>query len=105
MAEWAFITNHAIVLSLIARTFKITARELATAIGITERTVRKIIADLENGGYIRKKKEGRYIRYSINPDLPLRHHTHRDVLVGDLLGMLGWKNRTRRSKSKNRSSS
>jgi DNA-binding Lrp family transcriptional regulator len=35
---------------------KITARELSNMIGITERAVRNIIADLEQGGYI--KDEG-----------------------------------------------
>ncbi len=95
MSEWTFLTNHALVLSFLANTLKITARELAVAIGITERTVRKIIADLEAAGYISKQKEGRYIRYSINSDLPMRHHTHRDVVVGDFLKTLGWKNRSR----------
>lgn len=98
MSEWTFLTNHAIVLSFLANTLKITARELANAIGITERTVRKIIADLEAAGYITKKKEGRYIRYSINPDLSLRHHTHREVIIGDFLKTLGWQNRQRRKK-------
>lgn len=100
MSEWTFLTNHAIVLSFLAKTLKITARELATAIGITERTVRKIIADLDEAGYITKKKEGRYIRYSINPDLPLRHHTHQDIVVGDFLKILGWQKRSPKRKSR-----
>ena len=91
MAEWTFLTNHALVLSYLATTFKITARELSLTIGITERAVRKVIADLEATGYIKKKKEGRYIRYSIHSDLPLRHHTHREIAVGDFLTTLGWK--------------
>jgi hypothetical protein len=31
-----------------------------------------IISDLEAEGYLRKKREGRRLRYFINPDLPLR---------------------------------
>ena len=91
MTEWAFLTNHALVLSYIANTLKITARELSLAIGITERAVRKIIADLESDGYIRKEREGRYIRYTVNPHLSLRHHTHQEIVVGDFLRALGWK--------------
>jgi len=95
MAEWTFVTNHALVLSFLAKQPRITARELATNIGVTERTVRKIIADLDEGGYITKKKQGRRIRYRINPDLSLRHDAHQEIAVGDFLAALGWKRRRR----------
>ncbi len=91
MPEWVFMTNYALVLSFLAKHSRITARELSAQIGITERAVRKIIADLEVEGYISKKKEGRRIRYRINPDLSLRHETNREVAVGDFLRALGWK--------------
>lgn len=90
MTEWMFITKHAVTLSLIAKNPRITALELSKAIKITERAVRKIIADLVAAGYIRKKREGRGVRYWINPDLPLRHFTHREVAIGDFLESLGW---------------
>jgi DNA-binding transcriptional ArsR family regulator len=91
MPEWTFITKHAVLLSLIARHPRITARELGTHLGVTERAVRKIIADLYAAGYIGKKREGRGVRYSINPDLPLRQETHREFAIGDMLTSLGWK--------------
>ena len=89
MPEWTFLTNHALVLSFITRKPNITARELYIVIGITERSVRRIIADLYNAGYINKEKEGRRMRYHINPDLPLCHDTQRDIPVGDFLETLG----------------
>jgi DNA-binding transcriptional ArsR family regulator len=91
MPEWTFLTNHALVLSYIAHYPRITARELANAAGITERTTRKIIADLLETGYIAKKREGRRNRYRVNPDLTLRHPIHGETAVGDLLEALGWK--------------
>jgi DNA-binding transcriptional ArsR family regulator len=91
MAEWTFLTNHALVLSFLAKQPLITARELSMEIGITERAVRKIIADLDIQGYIKKTKEGRRVRYIINPKIPLRHKTQRDKAVGDLLKVLGWR--------------
>lgn len=99
MPEWGFLTNHALVLSHIAKHPRITARELASAIGITERAVRKFIADLDAAGYITKKREGRGIRYRINPDLPLRHDTFREIAIGDFLESLGWKGRRKRTKT------
>ena len=94
MSEWAFLTNHALVLSLVARNPELTAVEVAKAIGIRERAVRRIIRDLEDAGYISKKKEGRRNRYSINPGLPLRHRTQRHVAVGEFLQALGWQKAT-----------
>jgi predicted transcriptional regulator len=90
MPEWTFITKHAVALSLIARNTRITALELAMTMGITERAVRKIIADLYAAGYIGKKREGRGIKYRINPNLTLRQDTHREVAIRDFLEPLLW---------------
>jgi len=89
--EWTFITRHAVALSLIAKRPRVTALELATAMGVTERAVRKIIADLAAAGYINKKREGRGVRYHINHDLSLRQDTHMEVAIGDLLKALDGK--------------
>ncbi len=96
MTEWTFLTKHALVLSLIARQPRITANELAMAIGTTERQVRRVIADLYAGGYVSKKRVGRGVRYRIDPDLSLRHDTHREIVIGDFLEALDWKKRRKR---------
>jgi DNA-binding transcriptional ArsR family regulator len=93
MPGWKFLTNHALVLCLIAQQPRITAREISSTIGITEKTTRNIINDLEADGYVTKKREGRRIRYRVDPDLPLRSETQQDKLIGDLLEVLGWKRR------------
>ena len=91
MPEWTFITRHAVALSLIAKRPRITALKLATSMGVTERAVRKIIADLAAAGYIDKKREGRGVKYRINHDLSLRQDTHMEIAIGDLLKSLGGK--------------
>ncbi len=65
-----------------------TAREIADQIRVTERTVHKIISDLEQAGYIARRKSGRRNVYSVEPNLPLRHHTKKDVMVSELLEAL-----------------
>jgi DNA-binding transcriptional ArsR family regulator len=102
MAKWTFLTNHAVVLIYLAKHPQITARELAFSIGITERAVRKIIADLEAEGYISKAREGRGVRYSVNSHLPLRHGTQQDKSVEGLLFTLGWEGDKKRRKERNR---
>ena len=89
MGKWTFVTNHAVVLTYLAKHPSITARQLALEIGITERAVRTIIADLESEGYIVKAKEGRRVRYGVEAGLPLRHSTQMGKQVGQLLKLLG----------------
>jgi hypothetical protein len=96
MPGWKFLTNHALVLCLIAKQPRVTAREISATIGITEKATRNIINDLESDGYVSKKKEGRRLKYAIDPDLPLRAETQDDKAVGDLLQTLGWRRRSSR---------
>src|SRR4030043_357749 len=98
MPGWKFLTNHAMVLCLIAQHSRITAREIASTIGITEKATRNIINDLEADGYVTKKREGRRIKYSFDPAMPLRSETQQDKAIGDLLETLGWKRRKSRAK-------
>ncbi len=100
MSEWTFLTNHALILSYVSLHPRMTALELSNAVGITERAIRKIIADLIQAGYISKEREGRRNRYHINPDLPLRHPSLEDTAVGYLLEILGWRKRGRPRKIK-----
>jgi DNA-binding transcriptional regulator PaaX len=96
MSKWTFVTNHALVLVYLANHTRITALALSSSIGITERAVRKIIADLEAEGYISKEKEGRRVKYSINKKLPLRHQTQQDKSIHRLLQVLGWKEKRKK---------
>ncbi|MCU0579765.1 MAG: winged helix-turn-helix transcriptional regulator [Desulfobacterota bacterium] len=85
MSEWTFLTNHARVLISLTRDPVITARELAQHLGITERSVRKINADLEQEGYLKKTRLGRRVKYEINGKLPFRHPTLQDQAIETLL--------------------
>jgi CTP-dependent riboflavin kinase len=86
--RWTFITNHGLVLSYISHNSTSTAREIANHIGVTERTTHKIITDLEDAGYIQRKKSGRRNIYTIDPLLPLRHHTKTDIMIEDLIATI-----------------
>jgi DNA-binding Lrp family transcriptional regulator len=97
MPGWKFVTNHALVLCQIAQQPRITVREISLTIGITEKAVHRIITDLEADGYVAKKREGRRLKYRVNPDLCLRDEMLQDKAVGELLEILGWKRRRRQT--------
>ena len=86
--KWTFITNHGLVLSHIAQNPKITAREIALTVGITERTTHKIITDLEQSNYISKTRIGRRNIYEVNFRNHLRHHSKKDIEVSTILQAL-----------------
>ena len=86
--RWTFITNHGLILSYVFHNPTHTAREIASHVGVTERTIHKIISDLETAGYIERRKSGRRIVYSVDSALPLRHHTKQGILLSDLLDAL-----------------
>ena len=89
--NWTFITNHGLIVVYLSENPSHTAREIAEYLGITERTIHKIIKDLEEASYITRTRSGRKNLYSVRPDVPLRHHTKQDILIADLLSALGEK--------------
>ena len=91
--EWKFLTNHALILGWIAQHRQSTAREIALAIGITERTALKIVGELDASGYINRRRKGRRNIYRVNPETPLRDHIQAEVPVGDLLNVIAPKGR------------
>ena len=86
---WTFLTNHAHVLLCLAHGESLTARELGVRIGITERAIQVILADLTEGGYLKKTKDGRRNLYAVNPKGRLRHPLEAHHTVGELISALG----------------
>lgn len=89
---WTFLTNHARVLACVARDPDILLRDVAARVGITERAVQAIVADLEAAGYLERQRVGRRNRYRIHEESPLRHPLDRDHLVVELLDLLDARN-------------
>lgn len=86
--RWTFLTNHAHVLILLSQDSSMVLREVANQIGITERAVQRIIADLEESGFLEREKVGRQNHYRILAKQPLRHPVEAHRTIGDLLTMV-----------------
>jgi DNA-binding IclR family transcriptional regulator len=96
VAEWSFLTNHARVLLCIARDPGMRLRDIAIALGITERSAYGIVTDLASAGYVLKRRDGRRNRYQIQHHLPLQEATIRERTIGEVLDLLGDTNRQNR---------
>lgn len=85
---WTFVTNHTRVLIAIAENPDIRVRDIAQLTGITERSTQRIVADLQEAGYLTHEKIGRRNHYHINQDASLRHQREQDVEIGQLIDLL-----------------
>ena len=93
-SSWTFLSNHAHVLISIAGEPEIRMRDVAVRVGITERAVQRIVAELEAGGYLTITRAGRRNRYEVNTALPLRHPVEAHRTLGQLVELgLGGKPR------------
>ncbi|OHB80749.1 MAG: hypothetical protein A2W31_12100 [Planctomycetes bacterium RBG_16_64_10] len=72
-ANWTFLTNHAHVLLVIALGPELRMRDIAQQVGITERAVQRIVADLIQDGFVARVRCGRRNRYQLDTQRPLRH--------------------------------
>lgn len=82
---WTFLTNHTHILVCLSRDPMTTVRNLALQVGITERSVQRILSDLEGSGVIKRSKEGRRNRYDVDTSFQLRHPLEAEHTVEELL--------------------
>ena len=86
--SWKFVTNHTQVLLTIARNPDIRTRDIAEAVGITERAAQRIVADLTESGYVESTRIGRRNHYTINREVTMRHPAQHNDEIGALLDLL-----------------
>ena len=82
---WTFLSNHAHVLIVLAKDPELRMREVAWKVGITERAVQRIVADLVEGDYLEAIRDGRRNRYRIHDQLRLRHPVEAHRTIADLI--------------------
>ena len=87
-ATWTFLSNHMHVLVCLAADPEQTLRDVAAQVGITERAVQRIVAELEAAGALSREREGRRNRYELDRSLPLRHPLEQHCRIGDVLALV-----------------
>ena len=86
--KWTFLSNHFHILVCLSRVPTSRIRDLADEVGITQRAVQRILAELVEDKAIAIKKDGRRNIYTINTDKRLRHPLENKHTIGELLGIL-----------------
>ena len=84
-SPWSFFSNHAYVLVCLAANPHARLRDVANQVDITERTVLRLVTELEAADVLERVKAGRRNHYIINRHAQLQHTLDSHWTVGDLL--------------------
>ena len=84
---WTFLSNHGHVLIQIARDPDARIRDIADAVGITERRAHMILSDLEEAGYITITRVGRRSHYRVHRNRRFRHPAESAKPINELLAI------------------
>ena len=85
---WTLLTGHGHVLVEIARNPQARIRDISPVVGLTERSVQAIVADLEATGYLTRTRTGRRVVYTVNRDRLFRHSAQDGHRIGPFLDLL-----------------
>ena len=91
-ASWTFLTNHAHVLICLATEPRMRLRDVDDKVGLTERAVQRIVAELEDGKYIVREREGRRNVYRLDLSKPFRHPIEKHCAIGEIVDFVIGKN-------------
>ncbi len=88
MSDWSLLTNHANVLLCITEEPDIRLRDLAAKVHISEGAVKRIVSDLEKGGYLARERHGRRNHYEVNTAATLNGPIAQGLQLGALISAL-----------------
>jgi DNA-binding MarR family transcriptional regulator len=66
MRRWGFLTTQALSLIHVTQHPRSTVREIALAVGVTERAAHAALQDLRDAGIIERQRDGRRNTHSVN---------------------------------------
>ena len=86
--KWTFLTNHFHIIVSLSREPYSRIRDLSDEVGITQRAVQRILAELVADKVLKVRKEGRRNFYTINRRKRLKHPLESKHNIGELLDIL-----------------
>lgn len=85
LPSWTLLSNHGHILVQLSKSPDARVRDIAAAVGITERSALSILADLERDGYISVERIGRRNSYRVNTQKNFRHPVESQKPISALL--------------------
>ncbi len=86
--KWNFLSNYGLVLTHLFQNSDATLREIAHGTDLTERAVYQIVRELEEHGFIGKRRVGRRNTYTVNEDAILSFPVYRNLNIAQMVAAL-----------------
>jgi hypothetical protein len=86
--KWGLLTNHALVLIHVIEHPRSTLRDIADAVGITERAALSLLRALEADAIVARRKEGRRNEYTVDVDALMAHRSAGRYSIGQIANAL-----------------
>jgi len=86
--KWNFLSNYGLVLTHLFQNPRATLREIARGTDLTERAVYQIVRDLEESGFIEKRRVGRRNIYTVNEPALFSYPVYQNLNVAQMITAL-----------------
>ncbi len=86
--RWGLLTNHAFVLIHVIEHPRSTLRDIADAVGITDRAALSLLRALEADAIVSRRREGRRNVYTVDIDALMSHRSHGKYTIGEIANAL-----------------
>ena len=86
--KWNFLSNYGLVLTHLFQNSRATLREIARGTDLTERAVYQIVRDLEENGFIQKKRVGRRNIYNVDEAALFSYPVYQNLNVAQMITAL-----------------
>ena len=87
-SRWGLLTNHALVLIHVIEHPRSTLRDIADAVGITERAALSLLRALEEDTIVARRRVGRRNLYTVDIDALMAHRTHGSYSIAQIANAL-----------------
>jgi DNA-binding transcriptional ArsR family regulator len=84
MSSWGLLSNHALVLIHVVEHPRSTLRQIADAVGVTDRAANSLLRAIEEDGIITRRKQGRKNVYTVDLDALTRHRSYGRFTISQL---------------------
>lgn len=86
--SWGLLTNHALVLMHVIEHPRSTLRDIADAVGITDRAALSLLRALEADNIVSRRRDGRRNIYTVDVDVLMAHRAHGGYSISQIANAL-----------------
>jgi DNA-binding transcriptional ArsR family regulator len=88
MSDWGLLSNHALVLIHVVEHPRSTVRQIAEAVGVSDRATNSLVRAIEADGIITRRRQGRQNVYSVDLEKLMQHRSYGRFTIGQIAAAL-----------------